>query len=466
VTTHQGSPVPPPWRLGPSFVPKGRYVDSEFLELELERLFPRTWLMACRLEEVSEVGTFVELEVGLESVVVVRADAEHVKAYFNSCRHRGTRLVRDRGRIGEFRCPFHAWRWHLDGTLSDRPDDAHFSPCPATELCLAECLVDTWAGFVFVSMDPQVEDLASYLAPLPERLQGFKLEDMRYLWHKRVVLPANWKTVLDAFVEAYHVPGTHPQFLRPRLTPATPATRAEVTLWPPSITESHGRHARTRKPTPDAEQVGAIAEAMQRSGLRPVEQTLTLVEYQLRELRSLNTEWDRLALQRCLTAGPHEDASAQHLRYLAVRRELAAADGVDLPDLTPEQVRAGAYDWLVFPNTILLVTGAIGSVLGYRALPDGRDPDSCIFDVWSMQLFPAGKEPVVTVERFDDWHDADLGEVLTQDLANLSEITAGMHSRSFDGLRLNLRQEMSIRHYHGVMDDYLFAGPDPGVDVP
>ena len=454
---HDDAAVPDRWRLGDDFVPKGRYVDQEFLELELERLFPRTWLMACRLEEVAQVGAFVELEVGDESIVVVRSDPTRVRAFFNSCRHRGTRLVRGTGRLGEFRCPFHAWRWDLEGSLTDRPDDAHFAARPDGELCLAECRSGAWGGFVFVTMDPQAEDLASYLDPLPTRLEGFKLEEMRYRWHKRVVAPANWKNAVDAFIEAYHVPGTHPQFLRPRLTPATPATRAEVPLWPPSITESHGRHARTRKPTPDPEQVGPMARATARSGLTPLEQTQVLVDYQLRELRSLNTEWDRLALERCLASGLPEDPAEQHLRYLAARREVAAADGVALPDLTPEQVRAGAYDWLVFPSTILLVTGTIGSVLGYRALPNGHDPDSCIFDMWSMQLFPEGAEPDVPVEVFDDWRDAALGEVLSQDLGNLAAVTAGMHSRSFEGARLNLRQEMSIHHYHLVADGYLFG---------
>lgn len=452
-----GTRVPERWRLGPDFVPKGRYIDAEFLELELERLFPHVWLMACRVEEVAAVGEFVELEVGDDSLVVVRADARRIKAYFNSCRHRGTRLVRDRGRIAEFRCPFHAWRWGLDGSFRDRPDDEHFSPRPVSELCLAPCAVDTWGGFVFVNMDSGAESLTSFLDPLPGRLEGFGLDQMRYRWHKRFVLPANWKTAVDAFVEAYHVPGTHPQFLRPRLAPSTPATWPEVGRWPPSVTEPHGRHVRTRKPTPDPEQVEAIAEATAGAGLTPLEQTLVLVEYQLRELGSLNTEWDRRALERCLASELPADPVQQHLLYLAARREAAAADGVALPELSPEQVRAGAYDWLVFPNTVLLVTGPIGSLLGYRALPDGRDPDSCVFDVWSMQLFPPGGEPDVAVNVYDDWRHAQLGEVLTQDFGNLSEVTVGLHSRSFDGLRLNLRQEGSIRHYHGVADGYLFG---------
>jgi Rieske 2Fe-2S family protein len=183
--------VPRQWRLGPDRVPKGRYLDPEFLALELERLFPATWLMACRLEEVVEPGRFVELAVGDESVVVVRVDETTVRAWFNSCRHRGTRLLSGRGRVGEIRCPFHAWRWDLDGRLAHRPDEVGFAPRPVAELCLVECRSDVWAGFVFVDLDGRAEPLADYLAPLPERLEGFRLEDMGTTWHKRIRLPAN-----------------------------------------------------------------------------------------------------------------------------------------------------------------------------------------------------------------------------------------------------------------------------------
>ena len=122
--------VPDRWRLGSAFVPKGRYTDPEFLGLELERLFPRTWLNACRWDEVERVGDYVDFEIGGQSIVVVRTD-KGLKAYFNACRHRGTRLVQGQGRIGEFRCPFHAWRWNLDGSLKYQADEGNFDPRPA-----------------------------------------------------------------------------------------------------------------------------------------------------------------------------------------------------------------------------------------------------------------------------------------------------------------------------------------------
>ncbi len=117
--------VPERWRLGPAYVPKGRYTDTEFLRLEIERLFPRTWLNACRFDEVERVGDYVDFEIGGQSIVIVRTE-EGLRAYFNACRHRGTRLVQGQGRIGEFRCPFHSWRWNLDGSLKYQADEENF----------------------------------------------------------------------------------------------------------------------------------------------------------------------------------------------------------------------------------------------------------------------------------------------------------------------------------------------------
>ena len=275
--------VPERWRLGPAFVPKGRYTDVEFLDLELERLFPATWLNACRVDEVEQVGQFVDFEIGGESILVVRSE-EGLRAFFNSCRHRGTRLVRGQGRVGELRCPFHSWRWNLDGSLRYQADAANFDPRPPEDLCLPECRLGVWGGWVFVNIDGQAEPLEEYLAPIPERLDGFKLEDMRIAWYKSVVLPANWKTALDAFIESWHVPGTHPQLLRPDKR-STPATVAECDAYGRTFNEVfrlHSRHADLFRYGPEGDSVKL--RAAYRSNPEAVRRN---VEYSLRELRAL-----------------------------------------------------------------------------------------------------------------------------------------------------------------------------------
>ncbi len=112
----------------------------------------------------------------------------------------------------------------------------------------------------------------------------------------------------------------------------------------------------------------------------------------------------------------------------------------------------------MFPNTILLPNQ--GCIIGYRARPNGKDPDSCLFEMFSLEQIPvADYDKKITdfaPQYFDDYLDADLGEVLTQDLDNSENVTVGMHSPSFDGHRLSTAQEMTIYNHHRAADHYLW----------
>jgi glycine betaine catabolism A len=441
--------VPAQWRLAPAFVPRGRYIDPDFLQLELERLFPRTWLNACRVDEVERVGQYVDFEIGGQSIVIVRTEVG-LRAYFNACRHRGTRLVQGQGRIGEFRCPFHAWRWNLDGSLKYQADETNFDPRPADELCLPDCRLDTWGGWVFINLDGRAEPLLEYLSPMPERLRDFKLEDMRIAWYKSVILPANWKTSLDAFIESWHVPGTHPQLLRPDKH-TTPPTIAECEQYGDTFNELfryHSRHADLFRYGPD----GDSDKLRATYGVDPTA-IHTNVEYNLRELRALYLKTDLPAAEELrTTAGA--DGPGGNAIYQQLRKKHARAAGIEVPDLTSAQLKSAMYDWHVFPNTVFLLE--MGCMLTYRARPNGNDPDSCIFDVQGVELPPSDGLPTALPQHFEDWRDGDVGAILTQDFSNMSEVTIGLHSRHYDGHRLNTQQEMTIWNYHRAMDEFLF----------
>ena len=158
--------VPERYRLGESFVPKGRYLDAEFQQLEVDRLFTKTWLMACRLEDIPGVGSYYEYLIGGHSILVVRESTDTIRGYFNACRHRGTRLATGRGRVGALICPFHGWRWNLDGSIRLVLDPEEFAPRSDDDLGLQPVQVDTWAGFVFINMDLEAEPLLDYLDPI------------------------------------------------------------------------------------------------------------------------------------------------------------------------------------------------------------------------------------------------------------------------------------------------------------
>ena len=188
-----------------SFIPRERYFDSGFFELENEKLWPHVWQMACRLEEIPKVGDYVEYWVAHYSVIVVRTSGDVIKAYQNQCRHRGTQLVQGCGtfRGGQIVCPFHAWRWALDGSPAlpmyghEGFEDRVMDP---SDLRLVECQVGTWAGCVFINMDRNAPPLMEFLRPVPKNLDPLRIGDMRVNWWKAVRL----KRELEAGVGSLH----------------------------------------------------------------------------------------------------------------------------------------------------------------------------------------------------------------------------------------------------------------------
>ena len=199
------------------FVPKERYFSGEFFELEKKYLWPYAWQMAARLEEIPHPGDFVEYRSADNSIIIVRQQDDSVKALHNACRHRATELATGCGRFGggQIVCPFHGWRWNLDGSSSFVFMESVFEPeCMKPEdLRLRECLVEVWAGMVWINLDSNARPLSEALRPVAALLDSIGVENMRVKWWKQVILKANWKLVQEAFLEGYHVMQTHPQLL-------------------------------------------------------------------------------------------------------------------------------------------------------------------------------------------------------------------------------------------------------------
>lgn len=417
-------------------VPKARYTSPEFARLELDRVWSRVWQIACREEELSEPGDFVEYEIGDQSILVVRGDEGTIAAFHNACLHRGTRLAAGSGCFadGFMQCRYHAWRYALDGALTDVVDAHEFTDLPEG-LRLAAVRAECWGGFVFVNPDPRAEPLLEFLDPLPARLAPYRLEDLRLRAQLSTVLPANWKSVVDAFNESYHVQGTHPQIL----------------AWTDDVSiayEQLGKHAR----------YGRLAGA--RRELRPSPR-----------LGLRDDEYDEGEILAGLVAGlggaflAEERALVDELRaadlprgsllpeYQIRRLELLAARGLDVSGFEPDQMTS-AEDVYCFPN----VVGPIypGSAILFRARPFGLDPDRAIHDTWVLEWpRPGAARREVVRRQVDEWTDRDWGEITNQDYANMAEVQIGMKSAGFDGLRLNPRQEANLLHMHRVLDGYL-----------
>jgi nitrite reductase/ring-hydroxylating ferredoxin subunit len=420
-------------------VPKERYTMRAFLDLEMERLWTRVWQVACREEELPEVGDYVEYGIGDQSILVVRETSESVRAFTNACLHRGTRLAADRGRFaeGRIRCPYHGWCYALDGRLAHVVDREDFAAFPG-DLRLAPVRAEIFGGFVFVCMDPDAEPLHAFLDPLPRLLAPYRLHEMRFRAHLSTILPANWKTVLDAFNEGYHVQGAHPQIL--------PWTDDVGIAYEQFRTHAHyGRLANARRELRPSPRLGVPAAQVDEG------------EILAALVGGLGGAFlkDERALVEELRHAKLPPGTSLLAVYQERRMELLRARGFDLTGLTPD-LMTSADDVYWFPNMV----GPIypGSAILFRVRPNGLDPDSAIKDTWVLE-WPRPGETWKLPERrfFADWRMRNWGEITTQDYENIGRAQAGMHSRGFRGLRLNPRQESNILHMHRVIDRYLAA---------
>ena len=419
------------------FVPKERYLSQEFLALEMERLWSRVWQIACREEEVGNAGDFAEYTIGDQSILVVRTSDGRLVAHHNACLHRGTRLATGTGSFSDegIRCRYHAWRYDLGGRLIEVVDQHEFDALPEN-LCLAPVRVDTWGGFVFVNLDPNAEPLLDYLDPIPQLLDAYHLDQMRFRGYQSTILPANWKAVVDAFNEAYHVQGTHPQILP----------------WTDDVSiayEQLGIHAH----------YGRLPQA--RRELRPSPRLgLTTDQYDEGEILAglvagLGRLFlkDEMAIVDELRAQPSSPDRNLLVDYQQRRRDLLESRGLDVSGLSLDQMTS-ADDVFVFPNFV----GPIypGSAIVFRVRPNGVDPDSSIKDTWTLE-WPRPDQPTREWQRrfYPDWTEKDWGEITNQDYSNMLEVQTGMKSHGFKGSRLNPRQESNVLHMHRVIDRYL-----------
>ncbi len=151
--------------LGDEDIPKDRYIDPAYAKKEFETLWNRTWQFACREEHIPEVGDYHVYDIGAHSFIVTRVAKNEVKAYYNACLHRGTKL-RGSGSDGhatEFRCSFHGWSWNIDGTNKGVVCQWDFPHVDRGKFSLPQARVGRLGGFVFINMDPAAPALADYL---------------------------------------------------------------------------------------------------------------------------------------------------------------------------------------------------------------------------------------------------------------------------------------------------------------
>ena len=163
--------------MGDADIPVERYFSKAYHDQEVEKVWRKTWQWACRLEDIPNVGDHIVYTIVHDSLIVVRTGTgpKDIRAYVNSCLHRGTMLRKEGGCVKQFRCPFHGFTWALDGTLKHVPGAWDFKHINPAEFSLPEARVDIWGGFVFINFDPEKriepdEDLDVEEAPTNDNL--------------------------------------------------------------------------------------------------------------------------------------------------------------------------------------------------------------------------------------------------------------------------------------------------------
>ena len=196
------------------FTLPGEYYHSEAIyQKELEKIFYRRWQLACREVQMSKPGDFVVVPVGDESIIVSRTKTDEIKAHFNVCRHRGTRIcMEENGHFenGIIQCPYHAWQYDLEGALKGAPFMRDVPGFNKEDFGLHPANVHLWGGFVFINLSETPAPFEDEMGALIGRFEAWRLPELRIAHHLPYRLKCNWKLILQNYQECYHCPGVHP----------------------------------------------------------------------------------------------------------------------------------------------------------------------------------------------------------------------------------------------------------------
>ena len=426
-----GQYIPRPNRIAVS-----RYFDPAFAALEMEKVWRKCWQGVGREEDIPEIGDYFVYDVGTLSYLIVRDGPASFRALQNSCLHRGTRFASFHGSVRSIRCPFHAWEWNLDGSLHNIPSHWDFPQVNAGNCRLPEARIGSWGGYLFINPDPQAGPLSDALGVLREHFRPIDAENRFTTVFARKKMRANWKVVLEAFLESYHVIETHPDVMGFNGDAST-----QYDIW------DDGKSHISRLITPSAvpsPHLGEAASARDAAAMamqvfaQPFGDNLSVPE-----IRSDKSGRADVAAFRRATLGP------------ALGHDFSQASDAYMID---------SIQYSMFPNFFPWM--GEGLPLSYQFMPYGTDPNESVIEIRLTAPIPdSGARPpaaeVIEVD-FDTPITAVtgfgmLGGVFAQDFSNLPNVQKGLKARAVADTHVELGryQECRIQHFHDVLDQKL-----------
>jgi phenylpropionate dioxygenase-like ring-hydroxylating dioxygenase large terminal subunit len=398
------------------------YISRENHEKEKRRLWPRVWQLACREEQIPEVGDHVLYEIAGVSYFVIRSAPGEIRAYPNACLHRGRQLKQYSGRCSEIRCAFHGIAWHLNGELKDIPAPWEFPHVDPKNFRLPELRVGTWAGFVFINPDPEAEPLESFLGEVVEHFDKWDLEHRYLEAHVSKLLRCNWKVAQEAYMECWHAAATHPQTV-----PYAAFGACQIDVY-----ENFARFI-----TP-SEVVGPMTPG------NPTTEEMLRATMDVREDERLPVELE-----------PGENARSFVVRNTRDKWRTYLGDKID--DWADTEL-VDNFTYTIFPN--IMPWGGVHKIC-YRFRPNGDDHRTCIMDVFIVGPFVGERPPPaqeIKLGEDEPYSSASLGilgNILDQDVFNMERVQWGMESAVKQTVTFAAYQEDNIKWLHQRLRQFL-----------
>jgi choline monooxygenase len=409
----------PPQR--PTLVPAERYYSPAFAQLEVQRMWPKVWQVACTVDHVAEPGDYFEYRCGPYSILIVRGDDGTLRAFQNVCRHRGNSLCAGSGAgLGELRCGYHGWTWDLCGVLKRVPNRKGFGTLQMSEFPLFAVRVEVWERLVFVNLDVNAAPLSDFLEAVPDDIAWLGLGDFRCYGTMTIEVEANWKTIADGFSETYHVQTLHPELHR-----CMDDVYAPQVIW---------RH------TGKSEQLYGVPSP------------------HLKQTPSDGEVWDAYVCTQGALMGvaegtpfPGNQPGQSVMDVIAERtKAFAASRGVDLSWASTDQMMR-LHQYNVFPNMTLLANADHLTVMTSHP---GPDPDHGEFVMLLWTRMPPGAPRIKPADVRMTADDAVPGLVMTQDINVLARLQRGLHQPGFTHLTLS-NEERRVINMHRNLERYL-----------
>ncbi len=416
-----------------------RYTSAEYAALERERIWSRVWQVAGRVDDLPKAGDWKRYQILDQSYVIVRGKDERLRGFVNACRHRGNMLcTANTGNAKRgFLCQYHLWSYDLEGKLRGVLREDLSGQVDKSDNSLLEVSVDTFGGFIFLNPDPDAQPLREYLGDeVIELLEPYHLDQMTTVMDVREALDCNWKVVMDAFEEGYHINGIHPQLLAVlNIDPAT--TRYQ-------FFEDHS------VAVAPFEVQGAGAQK-QVDGIMALPETFPGTAAVIPRFTELVAPYQGADGEVEFPEG----VTARGLLQRATRDTLTGM-GLDVSGLTDDQM-SDNQGWVLFPNFFMTVRAGECHIIMAVPHPDG-DPNRCIWHVSSYMYLPDEHRDAFRAEliEVDEPGSYKYFEALHQDYIQMPRQQKGLRNERLDHMTL-VKEEVVIGHFHSVIDRYMAA---------